>query len=182
MPTAISSAVSATAHTETWTTLPAKYAVRGIGVPNSRLSMPLSRSVAMVMARYWKLVDMMPPAIMPAVNSWPTVTPWAAAWLPKIDPSRTSRIGGSPKMNATAILSRKNALTSTPPRAAPSRHTPGREASLGRVLARRPGDGEPGDLAAELDGQLGDRGRRRSGLDGAARSPGRIPAHPRGRG
>ena len=79
--------------------------------------MPFSRSVAMAMARYWKLVDMMPPAIMPAVNSWPTVTPWAAAWLPKIDPSRTSRIGGSPKMNATAILSRKNALTSTPPRA-----------------------------------------------------------------
>ena len=87
--------------------------------------MPFSRSVAMVMARYWKLVDMRPPAIMPAVNSWPTVTPWAAAWLPKIDPSRTSRIDGSPKMNATAILSRKNVLTSTPPRAIPSRHAPG---------------------------------------------------------
>src|SRR6266516_5458864 len=94
MPTAISSTVSATVHTVTCTTLPAKYAVRGIGVPDSRLSMPFSRSVAMAMARYWKLVDMMPPAIMPAVNSWPTVTPWAAAWLPKIDPSRTSRIGG----------------------------------------------------------------------------------------
>ena len=135
MPTAISSTVSATAHTVTWTTLPAKYAVRGIGVPNSRLSMPFSRSVAMVMARYWKLVDMRPPAIMPAVNSWPTVTPWAAAWLPKIDPSRTSRIGGSPKMNATAILSRKNVLTSTPPRAIPSCHAPGRAASPVRVLA-----------------------------------------------
>ncbi len=52
MPTAISSTVSATVHTRTWTTLPAKYAIRGIGVPDSRLSMPFSRSVAMAMARY----------------------------------------------------------------------------------------------------------------------------------
>src|SRR6266567_2708826 len=37
---------------------------------------------------------MIPPAIMPAVNSWPTMTPWAAAWLPTIEPSRMSRIDG----------------------------------------------------------------------------------------
>ena len=137
MPTAISRAVSATVHTRTWTSLPAKYAGRGIGVPDSRLSLPFSRSVAMPMPRYWKLVAMIPPAIIPAVNSWPTVTPAVAAWLPKIDPSRMSRIDGSPKMNATAILSRKNSLTSMPPRAAPSRHTPGRAA---------PGDSLPGAL------------------------------------
>src|ERR1700734_537072 len=139
----------------------------------------------MLMARYWKLVDMIPPAIMPAVKSCPTVTPRAAAWPPKMDPSRTSRIDGRPKMNATAILSRKNDLTSPPPRAAASRQRAGsataaafgvaaavagaggaasvlwgmtglRDQFEGGVFQRRSGHGQARDLAAELPAQLGD--------------------------
>ena len=44
---------------------PMKYAAPGIGVPRSRLSRPSSRSVAMEMPRYWKLVDMIPPPMQP---------------------------------------------------------------------------------------------------------------------
>src|SRR6202050_4637729 len=101
-----------------------------MGVPDRRLSRPVSRSVATPMARDWKLVYMIPPAIMPAVKSCPTVTPCAAAWSPKMDPSRTSRIDGRPKINATAILSLKNDLTSTPPRATPSRQALGSVTSV----------------------------------------------------
>ena len=50
---------------------------------------------------------------------------------------------------------------------------PGRRPrALGRVTV------EPGDLAAELAGQLRDRGRRRAGLDGATAAPSAAQLHP----
>ena len=44
--------------------LPRKYAVGGIGVPRSRRSTFSSRSTAIEMPSAWKLVDMMPAAII----------------------------------------------------------------------------------------------------------------------
>src|ERR1700722_18874086 len=109
-----------------------------------------------------------------------------------MDPSKTSRMDGSPKMNATAILSLKNDLTSTPPRPRPSRQALGSRTAVVVVMGtaaaggaplvlwgmtglrdqfevhvfeRRPGDGQAGHLAVELPAQLRAKLSRGRGLD-----------------
>src|SRR5450755_103574 len=142
----------------------------------------------MPIPRYWKLVDMMPPAIMPATNSWPTVTPGTgAAWLPKMDPSSSSRTAGSAKMKATVSRSRKNVFSSIRPLARPvvSRDGSGAAAAVAGsprarsrspgvsdqfqvgVLERRPRHGQPGNLAAGQPGEVGDRAGRGGRLHAA---------------
>ena len=64
-PTASSTTAWPMLDTSTTAILPTKYALRGIGVPRSRLSVPFARSPATCSTMLWKDVDMMPTPSMP---------------------------------------------------------------------------------------------------------------------
>ncbi len=63
--TASSTAICSVQLTRTCPILPRKYAVAGRGVARRRLSPPSSRSTAIEIARFWKLVSMTPVATIP---------------------------------------------------------------------------------------------------------------------
>ncbi|MNW62347.1 hypothetical protein D3C74_404710 [compost metagenome] len=60
-----SAAVCTVTAIRTWQIFPRKYEVAGSGVARRRLSVPSSRSTAIEIARFWKLVSMTPVATMP---------------------------------------------------------------------------------------------------------------------
>ena len=96
----------------TCTIFPTKKALRGIGVPARCLSVPSERSVAMLIAMFWKLAPRMPAAMIPAMKYWVKLTPSPrskSSTAPKTTSSRT----GSSRVKTTDSRWRKNSLSST---------------------------------------------------------------------
>ncbi|GHA29682.1 hypothetical protein GCM10010372_32090 [Streptomyces tauricus] len=114
-----------------------KYAAGGIGVPRSRRSTFSSRSIAMEMPSDWKLVVMMPAAIIAGTYSCEAVTPAPVTSSLKIDAKRKRNTMGKAKVKTTWSRSRKNCLISRAPRWKPSRQAAGsRCVPLSRVGTR----------------------------------------------
>ena len=121
----------------TISTLPMKYALRGMGVPRSRLRVPRSRSMGIWMARLWNPVDSSPAAIMPVTKYWVNRTPGAICCL-KMAPKITMSMTGNTIVNTTDSRPRRNCLISSPPRLAPrtSSLMPAAPSGRGRHKAR----------------------------------------------
>ena len=124
--------------TATSTILPTKYAEGGIGVPASRLSAPLSRSIGIEIARFWKLLANRPAAIIPDTNTWANVTPPSRSWWPNTAPKITSSRIGKAKMKTIASRSRVKLRSSTPARTRQTESSEGGRNS-GRAVRRRLG-------------------------------------------
>ena len=85
-------------------------------MPASRLSAPLSRSIGIEIARFWKLLVNRPEAIIPATKTCAKVTPPSTSWPPKTAPKMTSSSTGKAKMKTSASRSRAKVRSSTPAR------------------------------------------------------------------
>ncbi len=99
-----------------------KYADFGIGEDASLRIMPVSRSIAMLIARPLKLTLMMPQAMIPATNICLKSVCVPGTVPEKIEPSTSiSTIGSSSVKNSDCLL-RKNDFSSTDDRASEARH------------------------------------------------------------
>lgn len=107
-----------------------------MGVPRSLRRTFSSRSTAIEIPRDWKLVDMMPEAIIAGTYSWEAVTPEprTASW--KIDANRNRNTTGKAKVNTTCSRCRKNCLISRTPRCSPSAQAPGSRPAASAVQVR----------------------------------------------
>jgi len=110
--------------TTTRTIFPEKYADFGMGEDASLRIMPVSRSMATLMARPLKATLMMPQAMMPATKYCLKSVCVPGTVPVKIEPRTSSSTRGSSRVKNSDCRFRKNDFSSTDDRAADARHIP----------------------------------------------------------
>ena len=119
--------------------LPAKYDARGIGVPASRLSPPLSRSMQMPMASAWNPLLSRPEAIIPAAKYWLNGTSVLSMFSLNTAPKMHSSSTGRPIVKTTDSRCRRKRRVSMFHRPSPMANQPRWLARHRCVVIRTPG-------------------------------------------